>query len=250
LPRTDRQHPDLETLRDHLRHLGELRDEQVAIPGTGQCQTILRPVETDQLLDLAAADPEQNLPYWAELWPSGIALAGAIAAKPSRMRGQRVLELGCGLGVTAMAALAAGADLTVTDYAPDALALAAFNCQRQTGYVPAMAQVNWRSPDSAFARLIAGGFPVVLAADVLYETRDVAPLVALASRIVAPGGLLWLAEPGRRPAQAFLDAMRAAGWREESTHWEGPWPDPKDEEVVVTVHELRRPLDKRGGTGQ
>lgn len=240
----------LASLRDRLRHLGALVTEPVSIPGTGQTLTILRPVETDRLLDLAAGDPEQNLPYWAELWPSGIALAGAIAARPDQVRGQRVLELGCGLGITAIAALAAGADLTITDYAPDALVLARANCRRATGQEPAALQTNWRAPDRALDDLVAGGVPVVLAADVLYERRDVAPLAALAQRVVAPGGLLWLAEPGRRPAAAFLDTMRTAGWVDERTTWAGPWPDPKDAGVVVTVHALRRPLDKRNRSGQ
>ena len=71
-----------------------------------------------------------------------------------------------------------------------------------------------------------------------------APASALVERIVLPGGLLWLAEPGRRPAQRFLERMRAAGWDDETTTWEGPWPDPKDAGVVVTVHALRRLLDK------
>lgn len=248
--RTDRRPTDLARLRRALGHLGELRDEVVAIPGTERRLTILRPVETDRLLDLAADDPEQNLPYWAELWPSGLALTAAILARPEIVHDQRVLELGCGLGVAALAALMAGADLTATDYAPDALALATFNCLRATGRAPRTSQVNWRKPDAAFNDHIAGGFPVVLAADVLYEGRDVAPLVKLAPRLVAPGGLLWLAEPGRRPARAFLDALLAAGWHQQSRAYAGPWPDPKDDGVRVTVHELRRPLDNRSETRQ
>ena len=43
---------------------------------------ISRPVDYDRLIDDAAADPEQNLPYWAELWPSGVALAAKIACDP------------------------------------------------------------------------------------------------------------------------------------------------------------------------
>ena len=244
MPRIDRDESGRRLDCPALDHLGLLADEAVAIPGAGSPWTIRRPVETDRLLDLATGDPEQNLPYWAELWPSGIALAGAIAAQPEQVRGRRVLELGCGLGVTAIAALFAGADLTVTDYAADALALARFNCRRATGREPASLQVNWRAPDIAVEMLIGAGFPVVLAADVLYEARDVAPLVELVERIVLPGGLLWLAEPGRRPAQRFLERMGAAGWGVETTTWTGPWPDPKDAGVVVTVQALRRPLDK------
>ena len=37
------------------------------------------------------------MPYWAELWPSGVFLAAAVGERD--LRGTRVLELGCGLGV-------------------------------------------------------------------------------------------------------------------------------------------------------
>src|SRR5213596_2620878 len=37
------------------------------------------------------------VPYWARPWPSGLALAGALADDPPPA-GARVLELGCGLG--------------------------------------------------------------------------------------------------------------------------------------------------------
>src|SRR5215207_10225985 len=97
---------------------------------------ITRPVDYDRLIDDAAADPEQNLPYWAELWPSGIALAAKIARDPAIVQGRRVLELGCGLGVTAIAAMRAGADLLVTDYSPEALAICGLNTLDQAGQQP------------------------------------------------------------------------------------------------------------------
>jgi hypothetical protein len=83
---------------------------------------------------------------------------------------------------------------------------------------------------------------VVLAADVLYERRDVDPLLALVERVVAPGGELWLAEPGRPPAARFLKSVGARGWIEESEQCAGPWPDPEDNRkgIVVTIHRLRR----------
>ena len=181
--------------------------------------TISRPVDYDRLIDDAAADPEQNLPYWAELWPSGVALAGKITCDPRIVRGRRVLELGCGLGVTAVAALKAGADLLVTDYSPEALTLCALNALDQAGVVPRSLRVNWRDLSSP---LHAGeAFPIVLAADVLYERRDVEPLLALVDRVVATGGKLWLAEPGRPAAAQFLESILAGGWTQESEQCAG-----------------------------
>ena len=75
----------------------------------------------------------------------------------------------------------------------------------------------------------------------LYERRDVEPLLGLVERLVAPDGVLWLAEPGRPPATAFLDALRLGGWADAASERSGPWPDPKDNGVVVRVHRLTRP---------
>ena len=226
-----------------LSDVGPLRQDRVDLPDTGESLVISRPVDFDRLIDDAAADPEQNLPYWAELWPSGVALAARITRYPQMVQGKRVLELGCGLGVTAVAALRAGADLLVTDYAVEALALCSLNALDQAGRTPTGLRVNWRDPDPALLATAGEGFPVVLAADVLYESRDVEPLVALCERLVTPGGELWLAEPGRRPAALFLESIRSRGWSGESESCSGPWPDPEDNRkgVVVTIHRLRRP---------
>ena len=230
----------LNRIRAQARRIGPLAEEHVALPRSGRVYRILRPSDTDRLLDRAAADPEQNLPYWAEVWPSGIALADAIAHRPDAVSDKRVLELGSGLGITAIAALQAGADLTVADYSADSLLLCRHNALRNAGREPATLRINWRRPDRALFDLAGVGFPVVLAADVLYEARDVDPLLALLARLVAPGGLLWLAEPGRPVAARFLETSRATGWHGTTEPHPGPWPDPKDEGVVVGVHELRR----------
>jgi predicted nicotinamide N-methyase len=229
-------------LHEALDAIGPLRVDRVELPGTTESLLISRPVDYDRLIDDAAADPEQNLPYWAELWPSGVALAAKIARDPSIVRVGRVLELGCGLGVTAVAALRAGADLLVTDYSPEALALCSLNTFDQAGTQPKTLRINWRDPDPTLQAAARDGFPVVLAADVLYERRDVDPLLALVERVVAPGGELWLAEPGRPPSVRFLESIGARGWTAEGEECCGPWPDPEDNRkgIVVTIHRLRR----------
>lgn len=201
---------------------------------------IVRPVDTDRLLDRVTDDSEQNLPYWAEVWPSGIALADAIASAPHVVRAQRVLELGAGLGVTAIAALTAGAELTITDYSPDALRLCQLNAVRQTGREPHSVQMNWRQPDANLLERVGTGYPIVLAADALYEQRDVEPLLILIERLIAPGGMLWLAEPGRAVARAFRAVLEKASWSCQTSRYRGPWPDPKDVGVVVEVHRIVR----------
>lgn len=232
-------------LLGEIAHTGDLSETHVAIPGTDTTIRVMRPTDTDLLLDQIADDPEQNLPYWAEIWPSGVALGAAVATHPELVAGARVLELGSGIGITAALALAAGADVIATDYAPESLVLTRLTCLDHAGREPETMRVNWRDP--AHRELLAqhGPYPVVLAADVLYEARDIAPLLELANRIVTPGGLLWLAHPGRPPARSFLERAREMGWRGSATEYAGPWPDSDDAFVIAFVHTLRRPEPDR-----
>ena len=64
------------------------------------------------------------VPFWARPWPSGTALAQALAVDPPPARA-RVLELGCGLAAPSIVAARAGAVVLATDGATDAVAFAA-----------------------------------------------------------------------------------------------------------------------------
>ncbi len=232
----------LARLVEEARRVGPLREVDLALPESGRVYRLLQPADMDALLDAVEYDPEQNLPYWAEIWPSGIALGDLLEREPGLVGGARALEVGCGLGVTAIAALRAGADLLAADYAPEALVLCRANALANAGREPDTLQFNWRRPGPDLLDLAGAGFPVVLAADVLYESRDVDPLLALLGRLLAPGGALLLAEPGRPVAARFLDAARSGAWRVETlARHAGPWPDPKDQGVVVGVHRLAPP---------
>lgn len=236
IPTTDR-----ESVEPNLERLGPLTREQILLPWSRLRLQIDRPADIDALLDLAATDREQNLPYWAEIWPSGLALADAIATWRPAWNGVRVLEVGCGLGTTAIAASRAGADLVVTDYAAEALALCRRNVVLNGVPAPPARQLNWRTPDARGWADLGAPFAVVLAADVLYEQRDMEPLLTFLSSVTRPGGQLWLAEPRRSVALAWLNAADRQGWIAERDEHGGPWPDPKDAGVVVGLHRLRRP---------
>ncbi|HKC77906.1 MAG TPA: methyltransferase domain-containing protein, partial [Gaiellaceae bacterium] len=105
---------------------------------------IRRPPSADELIDEAAFDEEEFLPYWAELWPSGLALARHVAARD--LQGLRVLELGCGLGLPSLAAAACGAEVLATDWAEDAIELLRRNAPRNDVFVR-VAQVRWSEPE-------------------------------------------------------------------------------------------------------
>jgi predicted nicotinamide N-methyase len=180
------------------------------------------------------------LPYWALAWPSGLALAETLLANREAIRGLRALELGCGLGTTASAALACGARLWVADCFAETLLFCRYNTLRNVGAQPRTLLLNWRTVEGRAACLAAAPFGVLLAADVLYEQDDLEPMLHLAPRLLAPGGVFWLAEPGRRVSRAFVAEALSRGWRDESITYERIWPT-EDKPIRVVVHQFTLP---------
>lgn len=229
----------IDTLLSRLDHTGPLALEHIEIPGTDRRVDVIRPVDIETLLDQSANDPEQNLPYWAEIWPSGIALASAILNEPDIVAGVPTLELGSGVGITAAIAMEAGADLTATDYATESVTMTRLTCRMLTAREPLTRQINWRATDADLLQPDGSRWPVILAADVLYEERDVEPVLDVFERVLAPGGLIWLAEPGRRPSRLAIERAAQRGWTISTTTCKADWPDPKDNDVVVNIHKIR-----------
>jgi predicted nicotinamide N-methyase len=148
-----------------------------------------------------AAD-EAYPPYWAELWPSGIELAYAVSGQD--WQDDRVLELGCGLGLPAIAAALGGGRVLATDRSADAVAFAAANAERN-GVTVETAVCSWADPLDLVGR---GPWRLVLASDVLYGQRNVDELLALLPRLVGDDGEVWIADPQRPLTDEFLAAAR------------------------------------------
>jgi predicted nicotinamide N-methyase len=203
--------------------LRELVEELIALDGREVL--ILRPREADQFIDEEAFDTDEYMPYWAELWPSALALARIVAGRS--LRGARTLELGCGLGLVSIAAALAGARVLATDWAPDALEVTARNAARN-GVTLETERCDWAHPDP-----IVRGAPwdLVLASDVLYEERYLKLIPGLLPRLVEDGEV-WLAEPGRAVAAGFRERVERDFLVSTSEHRTGG--------VTVAVHRLRR----------
>jgi len=174
--------------------------EETIVAG-GEPIALLRPRDSDELLAEEAFEHEEFLPYWAELWPSGVALAHVVESLD--LRGRRVIELGAGLGLPSLAAALGGADVLATDWAGDAVALLRANAARNAVALR-VERVRWDEPEPIVRE---APWEVVLGADLLYEARNAAQLLTLLPRL---GGDVLLAEPGRPFAASFL-----ANWEVE-----------------------------------
>ncbi len=159
---------------------------------------MLRPRDSEALLDEDAFERDEYMPYWAELWPSALALARVVGVRA--LHGARTLELGCGLGLPSLAAAVAGGRVLATDWAPDAIAMTERNAARN-GLALETLCVSWAVPEPLLAR---APWDLVLASDVLYEARNGDALLPLLPRL---GGEVWLADPGRPAAAPFLERV-------------------------------------------
>jgi predicted nicotinamide N-methyase len=143
---------------------------------------------------LRGAEP----PYWCEVWPAAVAAARALAGW--RLAGQKVLDLGCGLGVPGLAAAAHGAEVTFADREADALHFAAWNAGRaHPEGLPARTEVlDWA------ARVVSGSFAVVVLADVTYRRVHHTPLQRQIAAALAADGVVLHADPGRSDSAPFV----------------------------------------------
>jgi len=177
------------------------------------------PFQPDTLLDdpnlQTASRADDYMPYWAYLWPIAIPMAEAVlrAGWPA---GTRVLELGCGVGLVSLAALAAGCHVTMTDYESQALAVAEFNARLNGLTRFETARLDWRTPP-------ATTYPVILGCDLLYEERNLIPILELLDLMLDPSGTCWLADGGRSHTRAFVSLAQHRGFRVEvrDLHSEG-----------------------------
>ena len=166
---------------------------------------------------LVVADPDsldvqdERLPYWACLWPAGLALARLLVSGDHLRPGERVLELGCGLGLVSAAACLKRTQVTATDHQPDALKFTRINCLQIAGVEPDVLLLDWRDPpgDRRYAAL--------LGADLVYETRFYEPLIACFDTLLEPEGRVLFCEPNREMSRVFFDRLPDAGWRWEAT---------------------------------
>lgn len=188
-----------------------LTDEYVTFGGrTFTITTVQDPDELlDDLIDAAPdcmAVVDERLPYWSSLWPSSLGLAGHLLDGGAIEPGERVLELGCGLGLGSVAALALDAHVTATDYEPDALRFARLNCLQNLGREPVTQILDWRSPPRGIR------YDTLIGADLVYEARFYDPLIDCFNALLEPDGRVFLAEPGREIARPFFGRLAMSGW--------------------------------------
>ena len=165
----------------------------------GRRLQLIVPHHPDTLLETTHSESafrdDDRMPYWAYLWPAAIQMA-EVVLKATCSPGTRVLELGCGLGLVGISALARGYHVTFTDYDPRSVAVATINA-RLNGFSAFDAfELDWRSA-------LELSYPMIVGCDLLYEPRNHSPILNLLDRMLTLEGVCWLGDAGRDAASNF-----------------------------------------------
>ncbi len=182
----------------------------VTVSACGRDWVLHRPAELECLWEAmtdADFDDDERLPYWVELWPASIALADHLAGRADMVRGRLCLDMGCGLGLTAMVGTWIGAKVIAMDYEAEALAYA-----RRNAAANGVPQPFWTVMDWRFPAVRPGSIAFLWGGDIMYELRFVDPVLRFMNHALAPGGMAWMAEPNRDVYQSFRAALFSGGW--------------------------------------
>lgn len=162
----------------------------------------------DRFLDQYLATVRDNLdrpPYYAHLWPASRALVAWMVERPALWPGRRVLELGCGLGLPAIAAAKLGAHQVVAcDSHPDNGIFLRRNAARNGVRVDVLT-MDWTRP------ALRQPFDLILGSDLVYERPMVEPLLHGVLQMLSPSGRFVLADPGRPPLERTLEYGESLG---------------------------------------
>ncbi len=148
--------------------------------------TILRAAPGSRLRDLAGA----RTPYWAYVWPGGALLARHLLDRPDLSAGRRVVDIGTGGGIAAIAAARTGATVLAVDLDPSACAVARLNAELNGVFV------DIRCRDG-FALEVGSG-DLVLVGDVFYAAPVARRAAAFLERVAEAGADILVGDIGRR----------------------------------------------------
>jgi predicted nicotinamide N-methyase len=202
-----------------------------------QIYELLAPADVDRLLDDPAVESRfrrtEYMPYWATLWPAALVLADEVAQWPVIAPDDEpphVLELGCGLGLVGLVASIHGYRVTATDYDQDALAFVEENARRNRVPMPAVRALDWCE---TFTDLRPER---ILAADVLYEARNLRPVAEFIRRHLAPAGFALVSDPCRATADGFAEVAGVCGLVAEV--WSRSWTNALGVPIPACIYRL------------
>lgn len=153
---------------------------------------LLKVADIEEFLD--GKDPFADVsefPFWVKLWEAAMVLSYVVASLPDA-KGQKLLEIGAGLGAPGITAAACGFDVTLTDYEDIIMDFQKVSVAASGLTNVQCAHLDWLSPPEMEP------FDVLTAAEVLFREEFFDPLLDVFRCYLKPGGTIYLAHDARR----------------------------------------------------
>lgn len=172
-------------------HLKTLRDNQEYNDPLGEAEA----------LGISSA----QWPLFGVLWDSGKVLA--LVMEEYKVEGKRILEIGCGMALSSLLLNSRHADITATDYHPEAGGFLLDNVRLNQGRNIPFLRTDWETITDGL-----GVFDMLIGADLLYEHSHIELLSQFIERHAKPRCEVVLVDPGRGNHAAFSKRMVKLGY--------------------------------------
>lgn len=189
------------------------------------------------LLEKMAEQSEQSkraerFPYWAEIWPTSLALAGWVLQGKLDKPAGWVCELGCGMGLVGIALAKFGWRVEATDFVEDALVFTTHNALlNKVGNNHRVGYLDWKNP-------VGDQRDCMVASDVVYEKKNHPYLDRILRKLLLPGGRFYLGDPQRKASGEFVKMLEAQGYDHKMDTFPQVW---ETKEYQVDIHTFTKP---------
>ncbi|MDH5434284.1 MAG: protein N-lysine methyltransferase family protein [Gammaproteobacteria bacterium] len=129
-------------------------------------------------------------PLFGIIWPSSLVLAHYMLDFDTGRK--RILEIGCGMALSSLLLNKQSADITATDYHPEAEKFLQRNTLLNEDEPIAFELVNWADEDDSL-----GLFDLIIGSDILYEDQHIDLLANFIQSHSKPTSEVVIVDPGR-----------------------------------------------------
>lgn len=144
-------------------------------------------------------------PIFGVLWDAGKVLANLMLTY--EIRGKRILELGCGLGLASLVLNKREANITATDYHPEVENFLKYNCSLNSKKLIPYFQASWDATKATVEK-----FDLIIGSDVLYERTHVNLLSSFINLYANKNCEVVIIDPLRGNHNAFCKKMGTFGF--------------------------------------
>ena len=172
-------------------HLRTLRDRQQYADDFG--------------LAAALGISSSNWSLFGVVWDSSQVLAHFMF--DYEIKGKRILEVGCGIGLSSLMLNGRNADITATDYHPEVEIFLAQNVMLNKGKDIPFVRASWADNETSL-----GKFDVIIGSDLLYEHDHIDLLSNFIDQHSQPHCEVIIVDPGRAQHARFSKKMVSLGY--------------------------------------